>query len=171
MKKYLVLALLAVLATGWAKATVLFPFYTDLSTDAKMIVRMVDDRLEQVMHKGSSSWGGMTDCASFLDDVVPEDVCKTTMGDSMVVYVSPFHAKEVDTIETENKVCAIYLLKRKDRVDIYYTESSALQQKKWQEEIAAGMFDSQTELTEIKAGTKQQTACLNMLESFSKKIS
>lgn len=146
MKKFLIMFLLAVLAAGPAMATVLFPFFNDLSTDYKQIVRLTDNGEEQVMYRGGSSWGGLKDCMGFLDDVVPDDVTKLGVNDSLVVYLSPFHKKELDTLPTgANKVCAIYLVNRGASTLVFYTESSAAQQKVWQKEIGEGKFDGLTE--------------------------
>ncbi|MDD6393736.1 MAG: hypothetical protein PUG21_05620, partial [Prevotella sp.] len=80
----------------------------------------------------------MDSCISFLDDVVPDDVTKSRLSPNMVVYTSPFHKDEIDTINTGNKVSAIYILKKDTGVVVFYTESTSIQQKTWQEDIASG---------------------------------
>lgn len=128
----------AMLVSAAANATVLFPFFGDIAADNKLITRIDDgDGNEQVVYKGDSSWGGVKDCVNFLDDVVPDDVTKSIDG-NMVVYTSPFRKEETDTIATDNKVSAIYILDKGNCAIIYYTESDGMQQKEWQADIASG---------------------------------
>lgn len=128
----------ALLVWSAAKATILFPFFGDIAADNKHITRIDNgDGNEQVVYKGDSSWGGVKDCVSFLDDVVPEDVTKSIDG-NMVVYISQFRPKEIDTIENDNRVSAIYILNNGNCAIIYYTESDGTQQKEWQADIASG---------------------------------
>ena len=131
---------LATLASGTAGATVLFPFFGDLAPENNVVARIVDDdsRFEQIVYKGDSGWGGLAACESFMDDVVPEDVTKHGDGKNIVVYTSPFREKEVDTIKDDNKISAVYIVDRGDRVEIYYSESNDIQQKEWESDIAAG---------------------------------
>ena len=138
MKKTFIIAIMAVFTANIAKATVLFPFFNDIAADNKIILRIDANKLEEIMYKGASSWGGMDSCISFLDDVVPDDVTKSRLSPNMVVYTSPFHKDEIDTINTGNKVCAIYILKKDTGVVVFYTESTSIQQKTWQEDIASG---------------------------------
>lgn len=140
MKKILIMGALVTLASGTAGATVLFPFFGDLAPENNVVARIVDDdsRFEQIVYKGDSGWGGLAACESFMDDVVPEDVTKHGDGKNIVVYTSPFREKEVDTIKDDNKISAVYIVDRGDRVEIYYSESSDIQQKEWESDIAAG---------------------------------
>lgn len=140
MKKILIMGALATLASGTAGATVLFPFFGDLAPENNVVARIVDDdsRFEQIVYKGDSGWGGLAACESFMDDVVPEDVTKHGDGKNIVVYTSPFREKEVDTIKDDNKISAVYIVDRGDRVEIYYSESNDIQQKEWESDIAAG---------------------------------
>ncbi|MGN0225751.1 MAG: hypothetical protein ACI4A7_06705 [Prevotella sp.] len=138
MKKTFIIAIMAVFTASIAKATVLFPFFNDISADNKMIMSIDDKKFEQIMYKGSSSWGGIADCISFLDDVLPDDVSKNHVSPNMVVYTSLFRKHEIDTIEDDNKISAIYILKKGNLVEVFYTESNSVQQKAWQEDIASG---------------------------------
>ena len=54
------------------------------------------------------------------------------------VYTSPFREKEIDTIKDDNKISAVYIVDRGDRVEIYYSESSDIQQREWESDITAG---------------------------------
>lgn len=139
MKKILIMGTLAALASGNVGATVLFPFFGDLAPESDVKVRLVDDnKFEQIVYKGDSGWGGLAACESFMDDVVPEDVTKHGDGKNIVVYTSPFREKEIDTIKDDNKISAVYIVDRGDRVEIYYSESSDIQQKEWESDITAG---------------------------------
>lgn len=121
-----------------ADATVLFPFYGDIAPDNEVVARIVDDnKFEQVVRKGDSGWGDLQACESFIDDVIPDDVSKSKVG-NMVVYTSTFHDKEIDTIEIDNKVSAIYILDKGGKTEVFYSESNGIQQKEWQAAIAAG---------------------------------
>ena len=116
----------------------MFPFYGDIAPDNKVVARIVDEnKFEQVVRKGDSGWGDMQACESFIDDVIPDDVSKSKAG-NMVVYTSTFHDKEIDTIEIDNKVSAIYILDKGGKTDVFYSESDGMQQKEWQAAIAAG---------------------------------
>lgn len=140
MKKILIMGALVILASGTAGATVLFPFFGDLAPENNVVARIVDDdsRFEQIVYKGDSGWGGLAACESFMDDVVPEDVTKHGDGKNIVVYTSPFREKEIDTIKDDNKISAVYIVDRGDRVEIYYSESSDIQQREWESDITAG---------------------------------
>ncbi|MGM9862432.1 MAG: hypothetical protein ACI30W_07535 [Muribaculaceae bacterium] len=138
MKKVIVSMIVAAAASNVADATVLFPFYSDIAPDNKVVARIVDEKkFEQVVRKGDSGWGDLQACESFLDDVVPDDVSKGKAG-NMVVYTSTFHDKEIDTIEIDNKVSAIYILDKGDKTEVFYSESDGIQQKEWQAAITAG---------------------------------
>lgn len=140
MKKILIMGALATLASGTAGATVLFPFFGDLAPENNVVARIVDDdsRFEQIVYKGDSGWGGLAACESFMDDVVPEDVTKHGDGKNIVVYTSPFREKKIDTIKDDNKISAVYIIDRGDRVEIYYSESDDIQQQEWEADITAG---------------------------------
>lgn len=142
MKK-LVLLLGAVMSAVTADATVLFPFYGDVAPDNNIIVRMVkedgDDKFEQIVRKGKSGMGSLDDCVSFLNDVVPDDVTKGVYGRHMSVFTSPFHKRDIDTVDAKgNKVSAIYVVNTAEGVMVYYTESDELQQREWQSAIEKG---------------------------------
>lgn len=140
MKKILIMAAMAVLASVNAGATVLFPFFGDLAPNNEVVVRLVDDnnKFEQIVSKGRSGWGGVSACESFMDDVVPDDVTKHGDGKNVVVYTSLFHPKDIDTVAADNKVSAVYIINRGESVEIYYTESSDLQQREWESDIVGG---------------------------------
>ena len=144
MRKYLFITLLAVLSANIAKATVLFPFYSDISSDNKTIVRLVDEknRFEQILKKGSLTWGTMSECISFMEDVLPEDVIKPHPNDKVMIYSSPFHTKERDTLKSDNVLSVIYVINKGSYVEVYYTESNDVQQKNWEEEILKGKYSS-----------------------------
>ena len=130
--------IVAAAASNVADATVLFPFYGDIAPDNEVVARIVDDnKFEQVVRKGDSGWGDLQACESFIDDVIPDDVSKSKVG-NMVVYTSTFHDKEIDTIEIDNKVSAIYILDKGGKTEVFYSESNGIQQKEWQAAIAAG---------------------------------
>lgn len=140
MKKILIMAAMAVLASVNVGATVLFPFFGDLAPNNDVVARLVDEdnKFEQIVRKGQSGWGGLSSCVSFMDDVVPDDVTKHGDGKNVVVYTSPMHSKEVDTIKGDNKISAVYIIDRGDSVEIYYTESSDIQQSEWASDIIGG---------------------------------
>lgn len=138
MKKIIVSMIVAAAASNVADATVLFPFYGDIAPDNKVVARIVDEnKFEQVVRKGDSGWGDLQACESFIDDVIPDDVSKSKAG-GMVVYTSTFHEKEIDTIEIDNKVSAIYILDKGGKTEVFYSESDGMQQKEWQAAIASG---------------------------------
>lgn len=138
MKKIIVSMIVAAAASNVADATVLFPFYGDIAPDNKVVARIVDEnKFEQVVRKGDSGWGDLQACESFIDDVIPDDVSKSKAG-NMVVYTSTFHDKEIDTIEIDNKVSAIYILDKGGKTEVFYSESDGMQQKEWQAAIASG---------------------------------
>lgn len=139
MKKFLFVSLLALLASNVANATVLFSFFTDLASKYDIIYESKEENNVQTVLKGESGWGGLNDCQSFLDDVIPEDVSKHYDGKYMIVYTSTFHREEVDVIDTEsNMVSAIYLVGDGESVKVFYTETSGTQQKEWEAQIAGG---------------------------------
>ncbi|MGM9833164.1 MAG: hypothetical protein ACI31A_05695 [Candidatus Limisoma sp.] len=139
MKKFLLLALLALFASNVANATVLFSFFTDLAPNYDVIFESKEENNVQTVLKGDSGWGGLNDCQSFLDDVIPEDVSKHYNGKYMIVYTSTFHREEVDVVDTKsNMVSAIYLVSDGKSVKVFYTETSGTQQKEWEAQIAGG---------------------------------
>ena len=76
---------------------------------------------------------------SFLNDVVPDDVTKGVYGRHMSVFTSPFHKRNIDTVDAKgNKVSAIYVVNTAEGVMVYYTESDELQQREWQSAIEKG---------------------------------
>ena len=142
MKKVLFFTVMGVLAFNISNAIVLFPFFTDLAPNYKTIDRIVvDEKFEQILHKGESNWGGIDECVSFLNDVLPKDVNKQSLGKNFVVYTSTFHPKEIDVIKDDNKVSAIYIVKKGKSAIIFYSESDDTQQKAWQSAIESGKMD------------------------------
>ncbi|MGM9815839.1 MAG: hypothetical protein ACI304_02125 [Lepagella sp.] len=139
MKKLLCVALLALLASSAANATVLFSFFTDLAPEYDVMFESKKEKNVQIVLKGDSAWGGLDACQSFLDDVIPEDVGKHLDGKGLIVYTSTFHRDEIDVIDTEsNMVSAIYLVGDGKSVKVFYSESSGTQQKEWEAQIAGG---------------------------------
>lgn len=137
MKMILIMAAMAVLTSVNAGATVLFPFFGDLAPNSEVVARLVDEdkKFEQIVRKGQSGWGGLSSCVSFMDDVVPEDVIKHGDGKNVVAYTSLFHPKDIDTVAADNKISAVYIINRGETVEIYYTESSDIQQREWESDI------------------------------------
>ena len=91
------------------------------------------NRFEQILKKGSLTWGTMSECISFMEDVLPEDVIKPHPNDKVMIYSSPFHTKEMDTLKSDNMLSVIYVINKGSYVEVYYTESNDVQQKNWEE--------------------------------------
>lgn len=133
-----IILLAAMLVVSAANATVLFPMFNDLAPNNEVVFSDDDEKgFKQVVYKGDSGFGGFDTCVSFMNDVIPEDVTKSVTK-NIAVYVSPYKEKEIDTIDGGNRVCAIYILDRGGKVEIYYTESDGVQQKTWEQAITEG---------------------------------
>lgn len=122
-----------------ADAVVLFPFFGDLAPDYEVVCRLDDGKgHEQIVYRGKSGWGGFNDCVGFMDDVIPEGVSKSNEGLYAVVYKSAFHEEQIDVIDTDSAVSAVYIVAGDNGLYIYYSESSGTQQKEWQSDILGG---------------------------------
>ncbi len=127
MRKIIFVLLLTMVSALGAKATVLFPFFVDLTG-------VYDDSKQNgCLYEGKCMMSKeATDI--FLKDVLPDDVTTTDVSKNYTVLTSAYQSS--DTMgDKVDKVYAIYMIIKGEKVYCYYSETTAAQQAVIQAEI------------------------------------